>query len=288
LGKKSWLYAGRADKKSLMKEKQISPLTAGNTSSIKIGDKKINSSSFHVWAGPCAVETKEQFSKTAEFVKKQGASAVRAGIFKLRSSPKSFQGLGVAGLPLLEKVKNQLNILTVTEVTDPRQIESLEPLVDICQVGTRNMFNYELLKELGGVSKPVLLKRAFSARIEEWLMAADYLVQNGNDQVILCERGIRSFETKTRNTLDLNAVAFLKKESSFPVFVDPSHGTGLSALVPAMSLAAVSAGADGLLIEVHPNPAKALSDGQQALSFPEFEKLISKLKSLLALYNKKL
>lgn len=191
-------------------------------------------------------------------------------------------------MPLLEKVKKRLNILTVTEITDPRQIESLEPLVDIYQVGTRNMFNYELLKELGGLSKPVLLKRAFSARIEEWLMATDYLVQNGNDQVILCERGIRSFETKTRNTLDLNAVAFLKKESSFPVFVDPSHGTGLSALVPAMSLAAVSSGADGLLIEVHPNPAKALSDGQQALSFPEFEKLISKLKPLLALYKKSL
>ena len=256
--------------------------------SLQIGEIKINSSQFHVWAGPCVIESEEQFLKTAEFVKKQGASALRSGIFKLRTSFDSFQGLGESGLTLLEKLKKQTSILTVSEITDPRQIEALEPLVDIYQVGTRNMYNYELLKELGALSKPVLLKRAFSARIDEWLKATDYLVQNGNTQVILCERGIRTFETKTRNTLDLNAVAFLKKECPFPVFVDPSHGTGLSSLVTPMSQAAVCAGADGLLVEVHPQPKKALCDGEQALSFPDFEQLILNLKALLPLYNKQL
>ena len=255
---------------------------------LQIGEIEINSSRFHVWAGPCAIENEEQFSTTAEFVKKQGATALRAGIFKLRTSFDSFQGLGESGLTLLERVKKQTSILTVSEITDPRQIKSLEPLVDIYQVGTRNMYNYELLKELGNLSKPVLLKRAFSARIEEWLKATDYLIKNGNDQVILCERGIRTFENKTRNTLDLNAVAFLKKESPFPVFVDPSHGTGLSSLVAPMSQAAVCAGADGILVEVHPHPEKALCDADQALSFPDFEQLILKLKALLPLCNKTL
>lgn len=256
--------------------------------SISIGSISVGAEAFHVWAGPCVIEGEEQFLKSAQFVQSQGVSALRTGIFKLRTSAESFQGLRESSLSIVKKVKLRTDLLMVSEITDPRQIEFLDPLVDIYQVGTRNMFNYELLKELGGSSKPILLKRAFSARIEEWLKAADYIIQGGNEQIILCERGIRTFETKTRNTLDLNAVAFLKRESRFPVFVDPSHGTGQSELVPALSQAAVCAGADGLLIETHPNPSQALCDSQQALSFSEFEKLIVKLKKLTPLYGKSL
>ncbi|MCY4320892.1 MAG: 3-deoxy-7-phosphoheptulonate synthase [Bdellovibrionaceae bacterium] len=226
--------------------------------------------------------------ESAKFVKFHGATAFRGGIFKLRTSAKSFQGLREKSLPIIEKVKSHTQLLMVSEITDPRQIEFLEPLVDVYQVGARNMFNYDLLKELGQTLKPILLKRSFSAKIEEWLKATDYIIKGGNENIILCERGIRTFETKTRNTLDLNAVAFLKQESSFPVFVDPSHGTGLSQLVPALSQSAVCAGADGLLIEVHPNPDESLCDSQQALSFSDFENLMIKLKKLTQLYGKKL
>ena len=258
------------------------------TKKISIESIEVGAYSFHVWAGPCAVESEKQLLESAQFIKSQGASALRAGIFKLRTSAKDFQGLREKSLPIIEKVRSQTDLLMVSEITDTRQIEFLEPIVDVYQVGTRNMFNYELLKELGKSRKPVLLKRAFSARIEEWLKAADYIVQEGNEKIILCERGIRTFETKTRNTLDLNAVAFLKQESHFPVFVDPSHGTGLSQLVPALSQSAVCAGADGLLIETHPKPGQSLCDSQQALSFSEFEKLMIKLKKLTALYGKSL
>lgn len=259
-----------------------------DTKNIKIENIEINSSRFHIWAGPCAIENEKQFLKTAEFVKKQGASVVRAGFFKLRTSFDTFQGLGEKALSFVQKIKKQLQILTVSEITDPRQIKYLDSVTDIFQVGTRNMYNYELLKELGIYSKPVLLKRAFCAKIKEWMKATDYILKNGNDKIILCERGIRTFETSTRNTLDLNAVAFLKKESPFPVFVDPSHGTGLAQLVSPMSQAAVCAGADGLLIEVHPNPIEALSDKEQALNFSDFKELILKLQPLLKLYNKSL
>lgn len=257
-------------------------------SNFQIGNHKIGSDVFHIWAGPCAVESENQFLKTAEFVKRQGGTALRGGIFKLRTNPKDFQGLREKALPIIQKFKSQTNLLFVSEITDPRQINFLEPLLDIYQVGTRNMFNYELLKELGNRKKPVLLKRAFSAKIQEWLKAADYLIQSGNENIILCERGIRTFETETRNTLDLNAVAYLKKETSFPVFVDPSHGTGQASLVIPMSKAAVAAGADGLLIETHPEPEKALCDSYQALDFKDFEKLMQELKPLLNLFGKKL
>ena len=256
------------------------------TKSISIGAISVGADTFHVWAGPCAIEDEEQFLKSAQFIQSQGGTALRTGIFKLRTSAASFQGLGEKSLSIVEKVKSVTNLLMISEITDPRQIEFLDPIVDIYQVGARNMFNYELLKELGRSSKPILLKRSFSARIEEWLKATDYIIQGGNEQIILCERGIRTFETKTRNTLDLNAVAFLKQESHFPVFVDPSHGTGRSQLVPALSQSAVCAGADGLLIETHPNPSQALCDSQQALSFSEFEKLMAQLKRLMPLYGK--
>ena len=258
------------------------------TTNFQIGNHKIGSDVFHIWAGPCAIESEEQFLKSAKFVKKQGASAVRGGIFKLRTNPKNFQGLREKALPIIQKLKSQTDLLFVSEITDPRQINFLEPILDIYQVGTRNMFNYELLKELGKSKKPVLLKRAFSAKIKEWLKAADYLIQSGNEKIILCERGIRTFETETRNTLDLNAVVYLKKETSFPIFADPSHGTGKASLVAPMSKAAVAAGADGLLIETHPEPEKALCDSYQALNFKDFEKLMQELKPLLSLFRRKL
>ena len=258
------------------------------TKSVSCGAVEAGAGSFHVWAGPCVIESEEQFLKSAQFVQSQGGTALRAGIFKLRTSSESFQGLREESLPIIKKAKSETDLLMVSEITDPRQIEFLDALVDIYQVGTRNMFNYELLKELGKIAKPVLLKRAFSARISEWLKAADYIIKEGNENIILCERGIRTFETQTRNTLDLNAVAFLKQESPFPIFVDPSHGTGLSQLVPALSQSAVCAGADGLLIETHPNPSQSLCDSQQALSFSEFEGLMAKLKKLTPLYGKRL
>ena len=258
------------------------------TKNISIGAIDVGGKAFHVWAGPCAIENEEQFLKSAQFIESQSGTALRAGIFKLRTSSASFQGLGEDSLSIIEKVKSITDLLMISEITDPRQIGFLDSIVDIYQVGTRNMFNYELLKELGKSSKPILLKRAFSAKIEEWLKATDYIIQGGNEQIILCERGIRTFETKTRNTLDLNAVAFLKRENHFPVFVDPSHGTGCSHLVPALSQSAVCAGADGLLIETHPNPSQALCDSEQALSFFEFEKLMAQLKKLVPLYAKSL
>lgn len=258
------------------------------TKSIKIKNMTIGSDFFHVWAGPCAIESEEQFLTTAEFVKKQGATGLRGGIFKLRTDPKDFQGLGEKSLDIIQKVKSQESLLFVSEITDPRQMGLLEQIIDIYQVGTRNMFNYELLKELGKSKKPVLLKRAFSAKIKEWLKAAGYIIQGGNENIILCERGIRTFETQTRNTLDLNAVAYLKRESFFPVFVDPSHGTGIASLVAPMSKAAVAAGADGLLIETHPQPSEALCDSYQALSFKDFEQLMSDIKHLLPPFGKQL
>lgn len=254
--------------------------------SFKVGNQTIGKKVFHIWAGPCAVESEDQLLKTAKFVQEQGATGLRGGIFKLRTDPKSFQGLGKKVRPIIQKLKSGTRPLLVSEVTDPRQLDFLEPLLDVYQVGTRNMFNYELLKELGKRKKPVLLKRAFSAKIAEWLKATEYILQGGNEKVILCERGIRTFETQTRNTLDLNAVAWLKKESAFPVFVDPSHGTGDSSLVIPMSLSALAAGADGLLLEIHPEPDKALCDSFQALSFPEFEQLLKKLKPMLPLFDK--
>ena len=258
------------------------------TKSIKIKNETIGENIFHVWAGPCAIESEKQFLTTAEFVQQKGATGLRGGIFKLRTNAKSFQGLREKSRHVIQKMKSKTKLLFISEITDPRQIDFLEPLLDVYQVGTRNMFNYELLKELGKNKKPVLLKRAFSAKITEWLKSADYLIQGGNESIILCERGIRTFETQTRNTLDLNAVAWLKKETSFPVFVDPSHGTGAADLVPSMSQAAVSAGADGLLLETHPEPEKALCDSFQALSFKQFEKLMEKLQKLTPLFDKQM
>lgn len=231
-------------------------------------------------AGPCAIESRELMLETARGVKAAGACFLRGGIFKMRTSRDSFQGLGESALSFVGEVKREVGLPLVSEITDPRQLSDLLPAVDMFQVGSRNMYNYELLKELGALRKPVLLKRAFAATVDEWLKAADYVVKGGNEDVILCERGIRTFEGTTRNTLDLNSVAYLKAHSNFPVIVDPSHGTGRPELIGPMSCAAVAAGCDGLIIEVHPRPSEALSDAHQALNFQQFAAIASDVRKV--------
>jgi 3-deoxy-7-phosphoheptulonate synthase len=247
---------------------------------IKIGDLTIGDTELVIMAGPCAIEDEEQLIQAAAAVKKAGARILRAGAFKPRTSPYSFQGLEQQGLQFLNRVREKTGLLIVTEVMDQFTVEEVAECADIVQVGARNMQNYYLLRELGRIRKPVLLKRGLSATIEEWLMAAEYILSGGNYDVILCERGIRTFEPYTRNTLDLSAVPLVKQLSHLPVIVDPSHGTGLSGLVPAMSKAALAAGADGLMIEVHPNPQEALSDGPQSLTPDQFQVLVKELKGV--------
>ncbi len=255
---------------------------------VNIGPLAVGNNTFTVIAGPCSIESEEQFLSTAQFVMDKGASMVRGGIFKMRTQPDAFQGLGEQAFQFVKKMKDSVKAPFIAEITDPRQIDTLMPVVDCFQVGSRNMYNYELLKELGKLNVPVMLKRGFSALIKEWVKAADYLVSSGNDQVILCERGIRSFEGPMRNTLDLGGVAYLKAHHDFPVIVDPSHGTGRPELIPAMSKAAIACGADGIIVEVHPNPEKALSDGFQALDFDAFAGLIDQLEPFLGVVNRKL
>ncbi len=247
---------------------------------IRIGDLSIGDSNLVIMAGPCAVENEEQLLQAAEAVKSAGAKILRAGAFKPRTSPYSFQGLEKQGLQFLAKVREKTGLLIVTEVMDQFTVDEVSGCADIVQVGARNMQNYYLLRELGRIRKPVLLKRGLSATIEEWLMAAEYILSGGNYDVILCERGIRTFEPYTRNTLDLSAVPLVKQLSHLPVIVDPSHGTGMANLVPPMSRAALAAGADGLMIEVHPNPQEALSDGPQSLTPLQFQNLVSDLKGV--------
>jgi 3-deoxy-7-phosphoheptulonate synthase len=243
---------------------------------------------FTLIAGPCSIDSEETLLKTARNLKEKGAHALRGALFKMRTKPNSFQGLGFDGLEIVKKAQAETHLPIVTEITDPRHIDKLVEAVDIFQVGARNMYNYELLKELAAVKKPVLLKRAFSATLDEWLSAADYLVRGGNNQIILCERGIRTFETKLRNTLDLAGVAYLKKQTPFPVIVDPSHGTGDRSLVKPMALAAVAAGADGLMIEVHDEIEKALSDEFQAINSLDFGEIVEQIKKILPVFGKTL
>lgn len=245
---------------------------------ITVGKEKIGGNKIVIMAGPCSVESSEQISGIAQNVKNSGASFLRGGAFKPRTSPYSFQGLGVSGLELLKEAREKTGLPVVTEIMSPRYIEIFERDVDIIQVGARNMQNFDLLKELGGCSKPILLKRGLSSTIEETLMSAEYIVAHGNPNVIICERGIRTFETYVRNTLDLSAVPIIKKLSHLPVVVDPSHAAGISWIVPSLSKMAVAAGADGLLIEVHNDPEKALCDGKQSLSVRQFDSLIPELR----------
>jgi len=255
---------------------------------VEVGQVTVGGANFVVIAGPCSVESEEHFLITGQAAKRSGANILRGGIFKLRTSPDSFQGLGKDGLAIAKRVRQELAMPIVCEITDPRQIGDFHDIVDMFQVGSRNMYNYSLLKELGQTKKPVMLKRGFSALIEEWILAAKYVTDGGNPNVILCERGIRSFEKVTRNTLDLAAVAYIKQNTSFPVIVDPSHATGVRNLILPMALASAAAGADGLLIEIHPDPDNALSDGFQALDFKQFDQLMDKLSLILDTLNRPL
>jgi 3-deoxy-7-phosphoheptulonate synthase len=230
--------------------------------------------------GPCAVESKEQLFETARAVRHEGAHLLRGGAFKPRTSPYAFQGLGLPALELLARARDETGLPVISEVTDPAQVEVFEQFVDVLQVGSRNMHNFVLLRAVGQSRLPVLLKRGVGATIEEWLLAAEYILSAGNPNVILCERGIRTFETATRNTLDLSAVPVLRQRTHLPIMVDPSHGTGQRALVGPMALAGAAVGADGLLIEVHPDPTQAKSDGDQSLSVEEFGELMDELRRL--------
>ncbi|NQD38369.1 3-deoxy-7-phosphoheptulonate synthase [Permianibacter sp. IMCC34836] len=258
--------------------KLVSRDMRGHDTVVNIGKVAIGGERIVVVGGPCAVESEDQLRETAAAVKDAGARALRGGAYKPRSSPYSFQGHGEEGLNLLQKISGENGLPTISEVMDTGDVELFVEKIDALQIGARNMQNFRLLRAVGETKKPVVLKRGLSATIEELLLAAEYIVAAGNPNVILCERGIRTFETATRNTLDLNAVAYLKQKSHLPVLVDPSHGTGIRELVAPLSKAALACGADGLLIEVHRNPAQALSDGKQSLTPPQFAQLMKELK----------
>jgi 3-deoxy-7-phosphoheptulonate synthase len=247
---------------------------------VKVGPAAVGRGLFTMIAGPCAVESEEQAMEAARSAKDAGATILRGGAFKPRTSPYSFQGLGERGLEILAECRSETGLPVVTEVVEPRDVELVAAWADGLQIGTRNMQNFALLKEVGATSKPVLLKRGLSATIEEWLMAAEYIAQRGNSEIILCERGIRTFEPSTRFTLDLAGMVVAQQESHLPVIVDPSHATGLKELVAPMARAAIAAGADGVMIDVHANPGAALCDGPQALSPDELQVLSKELHTL--------
>jgi 3-deoxy-7-phosphoheptulonate synthase len=245
-----------------------------------IGGVKIGGPEVVVMAGPCAVETEEQIFKIAKHVKDAGAKILRGGAFKPRTSPYSFQGLGEKGLKLLRAAADEVQLKVVTEVMDKSQIDLTEKYADILQIGARNMQNYAFLKDLGKASKPVMLKRGLAATIEEWLMSAEYILSGGNQQVILCERGIRTFETATRNTMDISAIPVIKKKSHLPIIADPSHGIGIRDKVIPMARAAIAAGADGIIVEVHHDPDHALSDGAQSLYPNQFSQMMKEVRMI--------
>ena len=240
---------------------------------------------FVVIAGPCSVESETQILDTARAVKAAGANMLRGGAFKPRTSPYAFQGLGIQGLKILEKAKKETGLPIVTEVVDPRDVSWVAEFADVLQIGTRNMQNYSLLKEVGKSGRPVLLKRGMYSTLEEWLNCAEYILSEGNPDVILCERGIRTFETYTRNTLDLSAVPAIKELSHLPIIIDPTHSTGRISLIASMSMAAVAAGADGMIIEVHHKPEEALCDADQALTPDIFSNIMTRLRPLKSFLN---
>ena len=255
-----------------------------NDTIVDVSGVKVGGGNFQVIAGPCSIETKEQITEVANDVKNSGAGLLRGGAFKPRTSPYSFQGLHGDGLKLLLEAKKATGLPVVTEIMDASHLPLFED-VDLIQVGARNMQNFELLKELGKIDKPILLKRGLAATIEEWLMSAEYIMAGGNENVILCERGIRTFETSMRNTLDLSAIPMLKSKSHLPVIVDPSHAAGLRFMVEPLALAAIAAGADGLMIEVHNNPEQALCDGPQSLTPDMFDSLMKKVKKTVNFFQ---
>ena len=247
---------------------------------IRVGDKDVGGDQVWVVAGPCSVESEDTFLETARRLKEAGAHALRGGAFKPRTSPYTFQGLRHEGLGILARARAETGLPVITEVLTPGDVEPVARVADVLQIGARNMQNFALLSEVGRLRKPVLLKRGISATIEEWLLSAEYVLSQGNYEVILCERGIRTFETYTRNTLDLSAIPLLRELSHLPVIVDPSHGTGRRSLVPPMAIAAVAAGAHGVMVEVHPHPESALSDGPQSLTLDGFNSLMQRLRHL--------
>ncbi|WP_297212679.1 3-deoxy-7-phosphoheptulonate synthase [uncultured Flavonifractor sp.] len=255
---------------------------------VSVGTAKIGGGNFSVIAGPCSVESEAQICAVAEDVKASGAALLRGGAFKPRTSPYSFQGMGTSGLDLLMEARDKTGLPIVTEIMDPRMAELFEREVDVVQVGARNMQNFELLKEVGKMSKPILLKRGLSNTYEEWIMSAEYIMSEGNENVILCERGVRTFETYTRNTLDVSAIPAIKQMSHLPIIVDPSHAAGMYWMVEPLAMAAVAAGADGLIIEVHNDPAHAKCDGQQSLTPEKFSHLMGKVGALVDLVGKTL
>lgn len=252
-------------------------------SGAKVGGKKLS-----IIAGPCSVESIDQITTVAKDVKSYGASMLRGGAFKPRTSPYSFQGLELEGLDMLVEAKAETGLPIVTEIMSPHHVQKFNECVDVIQVGARNMQNFDLLKELSHINKPVLLKRGLSATIEEWLMSAEYIMAGGNSNVILCERGIRTFETYTRNTLDLSAVPAIKKLSHLPVIIDPSHATGLNWMVEPLAMAAVAVGADGLIIEVHNDPKNAKCDGAQSITPPQFNELMRKIESIAPVFGREI
>ncbi len=255
---------------------------------VKLNGVAIGGNEIVVMAGPCAVESEEQLLATARAIKAAGATVLRGGAFKPRTSPYQFRGLGESGLKILAEVGEETQMPIITEVMAPNNVDLVAKYADILQIGARNMQNFILLDEVGKTKKPVLLKRGLSSNFQEWLLAAEYILAQGNEQVILCERGIRTFETYTRNTMDISAIPIIEKVSHLPIVADPSHATGKWYLVPPLALAAVAAGADGLLIEVHPNPDLALADGPQSLTFDNFRLLMSQILPIAEAKNRKL
>jgi phospho-2-dehydro-3-deoxyheptonate aldolase len=254
---------------------------------VKVGNVSIGGSTMVVMSGPCAVESKEQLLATAHAIKKAGAHILRGGAYKPRTSPYAFQGLEEEGLQYMKEAREETGLPVICEVTSLNAIEAAVKYVDMLQIGARNMQNFYLLKEAGKSGLPVLLKRGLSATIDEWLNASEYIIAEGNPNVVLCERGIRTFETATRNTLDISAIPVIKEKSHLPIIVDPSHATGVRAYVKPLAKSAIAVGADGLMIETHPNPAMALSDGPQSLNFDQFERLMQELTPLVQIMGKK-
>jgi len=267
-----------------MKNIKLVAKNGGGRSIVRVGKVKVGQG-FTIIAGPCSVESEEQTVETAIAIKELGADMLRGGAFKPRTSPYAFQGLGLRGLKILAKAREITGLPVVSEVTDTRDVSWVCEYCDVLQIGARNMQNFSLLKEVGKVNKPVLLKRGMYSTIEEWLNCAEYILNEGNPDVILCERGIRTIETYTRNTLDLSAVPAVKELTHLPIITDPSHGTGRISLIGPMSMASAACGADGIIIEVHRNPAEALSDKEQALTPPQFGEIAKKTRAMHTLWE---
>jgi len=269
--------------------REIQSMIENNRKVLDVKGQKIGGDWFTIIAGPCTIENYEDLYRVASFIRKLGVRMFRGGAYKMRTSPYSFQGLGEEGLQIIKKVADELDMISVSEVVSVEDVQKMTEYIDILQVGTRNMHNYRLLKKLGSINKPVILKRGMCSTYEEWLLAAEHIKAAGNDQIILCERGIRTYDSKySRNTLDISAVSICQQLSPYPVIIDPSHSGGRRDLVKSLSWAAAAAGADGIILETHFQPDETVCDSQQTINFKAFEQIISKLPVLAALWNKKI